>query len=119
MVIDPRRIADCGMWPYEMTSPEARALLEALQRLDAQRIPIEVDTIHAELLRCGHDARAILRRLRLTLYAIDSASSTLAGYTWTYDSANRLTVLTVYGHSAEDATYTHDDTNQLTGADRS
>jgi len=49
----------------------------------------------------------------------DSASSTLAGYTWTYDSANRLTAFTVYGHSAEDATYTHDDTNQLTGADRS
>ena len=49
----------------------------------------------------------------------DSSSSTLAGYTWSYDEGNRLTAFTVYGHSAEDATYSYDDTDQLTGADRS
>ncbi|WP_186767770.1 choice-of-anchor D domain-containing protein [Blastopirellula retiformator] len=55
---------------------------------------------------------------RLTsLTYVDSGSSTLAGYTWSYDSANRVTGFTVYGHSAEDATYNYDDTNQLEGAD--
>ncbi|RCS44662.1 hypothetical protein DTL42_17215 [Bremerella cremea] len=49
----------------------------------------------------------------------DSSSSTLAGYTWGYDEGNRLTDFTVAGYSAEDATYTYDDTDQLTGADRS
>ncbi|WP_186767835.1 choice-of-anchor D domain-containing protein [Blastopirellula retiformator] len=49
----------------------------------------------------------------------DGSSSTLAGYTYSYDAANRLTAFTVYGHSAEDATYSYDDTDQLTGADRS
>ncbi|WP_158265624.1 RHS repeat-associated core domain-containing protein [Blastopirellula marina] len=49
----------------------------------------------------------------------DSGSSTLAGYTYGYDAANRLTDFTVAGYSAEDATYTYDDTDQLTGADRS
>ncbi|RCS55778.1 choice-of-anchor D domain [Bremerella cremea] len=49
----------------------------------------------------------------------DSSSSTLAGYTWSYDEGNRLTDFTVAGYSAEDATYTYDDTDQLTGADRS
>lgn len=71
LVIDPSEIADCGLWPDEMGDAMTRALLEALQRLDAQRIPIEVDTIDVELQRCGHDSREILRRLRLTLYAID------------------------------------------------
>ncbi|RCS55781.1 hypothetical protein DTL42_01370 [Bremerella cremea] len=49
----------------------------------------------------------------------DSGSSTLAGYTWGYDEGNRLTDFTVTGYSAEDATYTYDDTDQLTRADRS
>ncbi|MEW4566205.1 RHS repeat-associated core domain-containing protein [Bremerella sp. JC770] len=49
----------------------------------------------------------------------DGSSSTLAGYTWSYDEGNRLTAFTVYGYSAEDATYSYDDTDQLTGADRS
>jgi len=49
----------------------------------------------------------------------DGSSSTLAGYTWGYDEGNRLTAFTVYGYSAEDATYSYDDTDQLTGADRS
>lgn len=48
----------------------------------------------------------------------DSSSSTLAGYTWGFDSANRLTDFTVTGYSAENATYSYDDTSQLTGADR-
>ncbi|RCS50455.1 hypothetical protein DTL42_11260 [Bremerella cremea] len=57
---------------------------------------------------------------RLTsLTHADSSSSTLAGYTWGYDEGNRLTDFTVAGYSAEDATYTYDDTDQLTGADRS
>ncbi|PQO40656.1 hypothetical protein C5Y97_05375 [Blastopirellula marina] len=57
---------------------------------------------------------------RLTsLTHADSSSSTLAGYTWGYDEGNRLTDFTVTGYSAEDATYTYDDTDQLTGADRS
>jgi len=57
---------------------------------------------------------------RLTSLTHEDGSSTqLSGYTYSYDEANRLTDFTVYGYSAEDATYTHDDTNQLTGADRS
>ncbi|WP_233198707.1 MULTISPECIES: RHS repeat-associated core domain-containing protein [Pirellulaceae] len=57
---------------------------------------------------------------RLTsLTHADGGSSTLAGYTWAYDEGNRLTAFTVYGYSAEDATYSYDDTDQLTGADRS
>lgn len=48
----------------------------------------------------------------------DSLSATLAGYTWAYDSAGRLTQFTVAGYSDEDAEYTYDNTNQLVGADR-
>ncbi|MEW4451991.1 RHS repeat-associated core domain-containing protein [Bremerella sp. JC817] len=48
----------------------------------------------------------------------DGSSSTLAGYTYAYDEGNRLTAFSVYGHSAEDADYSYDDTDQLTGADR-
>ncbi|MEW4454588.1 RHS repeat-associated core domain-containing protein [Bremerella sp. JC817] len=48
----------------------------------------------------------------------DGSSSTLAGYTYAYDEGNRLTAFSVYGYSAEDADYSYDDTDQLTGADR-
>ena len=70
LVVDPSRIADCGLWPDQMSTPMARALLEALQRLDAHRRPVTPETISAELRRCGHDAREILRRLRLTMVAL-------------------------------------------------
>ena len=57
---------------------------------------------------------------RLTsLDHVDGTSTSLAGYGLSYDAGNRLTGFTVAGYSAEDATYSYDDTDQLTGADRS
>ncbi len=46
-------------------------------------------------------------------------TTTLAGYSWTYDTANRVTSFTDALHPAESATYTYDLASQLTGADRS
>jgi hypothetical protein len=43
----------------------------------------------------------------LALSHLDSSSNTLAGYTWAYDSANRLTQFTVAGYSDEDAAYSY------------
>jgi RHS repeat-associated protein len=52
---------------------------------------------------------------RLTALTHVKDTTTLADYSWTYDSAGRITQFV----SATDGTvdYTHDDTNQLTGAD--
>lgn len=68
LVIDPTQIADCGLWPDQMAAVESRALLQAMQRLDAHRHQITAYSLRDELRRSGHDAREILRRLRLTMY---------------------------------------------------
>ena len=56
-------------------------------------------------------------RRRLTALTHAQGSTTLAGYTWTYDSAGRITQAT----STADGTvnYSYDATDQLTGADYS
>jgi len=89
---------------------EDKGLLTGLSRY--------ADTAGTELVASSsYDYDAVDRLTSLT--HTDSGSNTLAGYTWTFDEANRLTAFTVAGYSTEDATYTHDDTDQLTGADRS
>jgi len=54
---------------------------------------------------------------RLTALTHSKGQTTLAGYTWTYDTKGRLTE---YNSTIDGtATYTYDDTDQLTGADYS
>jgi YD repeat-containing protein len=50
-----------------------------------------------------------------------SGGASIAGYTWTYDAASRKTLFdfTDSANNDEDATYSYDNTDQLTGADRS
>jgi RHS repeat-associated protein len=55
---------------------------------------------------------------RVTNLSHAKGATTLAGYAWAYDRANRVTSFTNALYSAESATYTHDTTDQLTGADR-
>jgi RHS repeat-associated protein len=56
---------------------------------------------------------------RLTALTHAQNTNILADYDWAYDVANRITSFTNGLYSAESATYSYDDTNQLTGADRS
>ena len=53
---------------------------------------------------------------RLTGLTHSDAGTTLAGYAWTYDKANRVTTLTNSAHSDENATYSYDNAGQLTAA---
>jgi RHS repeat-associated protein len=46
-------------------------------------------------------------------------ATTLAAFTWTYDTLNRVKTFTDTLHPAESATYAYDTASQLTGADRS
>ena len=46
-------------------------------------------------------------------------TTTLAGYSWTYDTAHRVTTFADALHPAESATYAYDLASQLTAADRS
>ncbi|UUO05343.1 hypothetical protein M4951_18415 [Blastopirellula sp. J2-11] len=76
------------------------------------------DVAGTELVATSHYGYDAADQL-VSLSYIDGSFNTLAGYTWSYDAANRQTGLTVYGYSAENAAYSYDDTDQLTGADRS
>lgn len=71
LIIHPEEVANCGLWPDQMRDPMSRVLLEALQRLDGHRQPITIDTLNIELMRCGHHAQEILRRLRLAMRLLD------------------------------------------------
>jgi YD repeat-containing protein len=51
---------------------------------------------------------------RLTALSYTKGATTLAGYTWTYDAAGRLTQFVSTADGT--ANYTYDDTNQLAGA---
>lgn len=56
---------------------------------------------------------------RLTALTHAQDTTTLADYDWVYDAANRITAFTDNLHAVESAAYSYDETNQLTGADRS
>jgi RHS repeat-associated protein len=55
---------------------------------------------------------------RLTALTHAQNTNVLANYDWAYDVANRITSFTNGLYSSESATYSYDDTNQLTGGDR-
>ncbi len=56
---------------------------------------------------------------RLTdLFHRDGDAVVLAGYNLAYDAANRITEFLVAGYTAEHASYSYDQTSQLTGVDR-
>jgi RHS repeat-associated protein len=61
----------------------------------------------------GYDQAGRLQQLTHTQNA-----TTLAGFSWTYDTLNRVKTFTDTLHAAESATYAYDDADQLTGADR-
>lgn len=69
-----------------------------------------------------YDPVARLASLTHKLGAGESSSGasgdTLAGYTYAYDAAGRITSFVNTQHAAETATNSYDDTNQLTGSDR-